>query len=317
MFEDPFVDPDRIVTALHDAYGVHALELTLLSLGADPDTVVHRAVAAKGAYFVKLRRGVFDEASVTVPRFLANLGVAQIIDPVPTRTGRPWAQLGGLRMIVYPFVDGRSALEVPFTDQHWIELGAALTRIHRAVLPRALAERLQRETYAGRWRELAKGFVERGVAGELGALLRERRDEILEIVMRAEQLASSLRARPPGLTLCHSDLHAGNMLIDANARLFIVDWDNPILAPRERDLMFVGGAQGFIGHTPEQEEALFYGGYGRTTLDPIALAYYRYERVIQDVAVNCAQPSTDALRWLQANFVPGGTIARARSADPG
>jgi spectinomycin phosphotransferase len=195
MFEDPFVDPERIVTALH---GVRLSRARLAALlGADPDTVVHRAVAANGrAYFVKLRRGVFDEASVTVPRFLADLGVAQIIEPVPTRTGRPWAQLGGLRMIVYPFVDGRSALEVPFTDRHWIELGAGLARIHRAVLPRALAERLQRETYTGRWRELAKGFVERGAAGELGAAEAARRDS--RIVMRAGNWRPRFRRARPG-----------------------------------------------------------------------------------------------------------------------
>jgi hypothetical protein len=43
--------------------------------------------------------------------------------------------------------------------------------------------------------------------------------------------------------LCHSDIHAGNILIDVNDDFYIVDWDNPILAPKEHDLMFIGGGQ--------------------------------------------------------------------------
>jgi spectinomycin phosphotransferase len=35
--------------------------------------------------------------------------------------------------------------------------------------------------------------------------------------------------------------HAGNVVVGADNELTIVDWDEPILAPKERDLMFIGG----------------------------------------------------------------------------
>ena len=117
------------------------------------------------------------------------------------------------------------------------------------------------------------------------------------------------------------------MLIDGRGDLFIVDWDNPLLAPKERDLMYPGGGQGFTGHTPQQEEALFYQGYGPAQVDPIALAYYRYERIVEDIAIYCEQLFlTDAggadreqsLRYLQSNFLPGGVLEIAhRMANHG
>ena len=78
-------------------------------------------------------------------------------------------------------------------------------------------------------------------------------------------------------------------LVDGRDTLYIVDWDDPLLAPKERDLMFIGGAQGFVGYTTQEEETLFYRGYGREALNPQALAYYRYERIIEDIALYCEQ----------------------------
>ena len=127
------------------------------------------------------------------------------------------------------------------------------------------------------------------VAVESAAFMRARRDEIADLVGRAERLAQALLTRSPAFVLCHSDIHAGNVLIGSDDAFYIVDWDNPISAPKERDLMFIGGGQGFTGHTPQGEETLFYRGYGEAQVNPVALAYYRYERIVTDIAVFCEQ----------------------------
>ena len=195
-----------------------------------------------------------------------------------------------------------------------------------------LSRRIQQETYSPQWREIVKTFLERveddrfddPVAVKLAAFLRAKRDEILDLVGRAERLAQALQARSPEFVLCHSDVHAGNILIDADDAFYIVDWDNPILAPKERDLMFIGGGQGFTGHTPQEEETLFYRGYGQTQIDPVALAYYRYERIVQDIAVYCEQifltneggeDREQSFQYLASNFLPNSTIEIAYKSD--
>jgi spectinomycin phosphotransferase len=88
--------------------------------------------------------------------------------------------------------------------------------------------------------------------------------------------------------------------------------------------MFAGGAQGLAGHTPQEEEALFYQGYGQTLIHPLALAYYRYERIVQDIAVFCEQllltgeggeDREQSFRYLASNFLPDGTIEVAYRSD--
>ena len=47
--------------------------------------------------------------------------------------------------------------------------------------------------------------------------------------------------------------------------------------------MFIGGGVGNVWNKPHEEE-LFYMGYGKTKINPIILAYYRFERIVEDIA---------------------------------
>jgi spectinomycin phosphotransferase len=162
------------------------------------------------------------------------------------------------------------------------------------------------------------------VAAKLAAFLDAKRDETLDLVWRAERLAQALQTWPLEFVCCHSDVHAGNLLIDTRGALYIVDWDNPILAPKERDLMYIGGAQGFVGRTAQEEEACFYRGYGHAQVNTGALAYYRYERIIDDIAAFCqmiflssegGEDREQSLSYLMSNFLPGNTIEIAYKSD--
>jgi spectinomycin phosphotransferase len=333
MLEKPDLADERIVACLNKEYGLRIAEISFLPLGADRNTAVYRAVAEDGTpFFLKLRGGYFDETSVALPKFLSDQGIAQIIAPLTTSAGRLWASLDAFKVILAPYVEARNGYQVDFSDHHWREFGAAMKRVHTVVVPPALRRHIRSETYSPRWREVARSFLRRveesafedPVAARVAALLKTKRDLVLDLVARAEDRAQALQARPQEPVLCHSDLHAGNLLIDASDALYIVDWDDPILAPKERDLMFAGGAQGFAGHTPQEEEALFYQGYGQAPIDPLALAYYRYERIVQDIAVFCEQllltdeggeDREPSFRYLASNFLPNGTVEVAYRSD--
>lgn len=333
MLEKPDLSDEKLSTCLQNAYGLRVMQIAFLPLGADPNTAVYRAVTADStAYFVKLRSGVFDELSVLLPKWFSEQGIAHIIPPLATQTGQLWATFGAYTVILYPFVEGRNGYEVTVTDRHWREFGTVLKQIHTAAVPSVLMQRLPQERYSAQGRESIKRVLAQiddavftdPVAVDLAAFLKGKRAAILDLVERAEQRAQALQASAPPLIVCHSDIHAANLLIDANDMLYIVDWDNPILAPKERDLMFIGGGQFGNRRTAQEEESLFYQAYGQTQLDPVALAYYRYERIVQDIAIFCEQLllSTEggedreqSLYYLKSNFLPNNTIEIAYRAD--
>ncbi|HEY5270465.1 MAG TPA: aminoglycoside phosphotransferase family protein [Anaerolineales bacterium] len=333
MLEKPELKDEKIINCLRDEYGLSVKNISFLPLGADLNTAVYRVVTNdETVNFLKLRRGEFDEATVAVPKYLSDLGIKQIIPPLTTQTGQLWASLAPFKVILYPYVEGHNGFESNLSDQQWIEFGAALKRFHTADIPSAITSSIQREKFSPRWRDTVKMFLERidretfdePVAVELATFLKTKGNETLELVKRAERFAQILQEQPPEYILCHADIHGWNLLIDTSGALYMVDWDTLIFAPKERDLMFIGGGPGDSGYTPQEEEALFYQGYGQTNINQIAIAYYRYERIIEDIGVYCEQlflsdeggeDRKQSLEYLKSNFLPNSTIERAYQSD--
>lgn len=325
MLEKPDIPDSAIIACLQADYSLTA-ELTFLPIGADRHSAVYRAfTAGSAAYFVKLRGGAFDEMTIHIPKLLHDGGITQVIPPLATQSGALWTTVADFMLAVFPFIEGRDAYEVAMLDRHWVEFGQALQGIHATVLPPEIAARIQREAYTPHYREAVRRFLQTTaettyddpVAAGLSALLQRQQDTIMTLVNRAETLATMLQAQSPPFVLCHADIHAGNILIDNSGRLYIVDWDTLIFAPKEHDLMYAGGGQ-FPNHrSPHEEETLFYQGYTTAQPDPAGLAYYRYERIVQDIMAYCEQILLSGargadrevgLRQLTNQFAPGNVV---------
>ena len=333
MLEKPEIKDEKIIDSLTVEYGLNVAGIIFLPLGADLNTAVYRVETRAGtAYFLKLRRGEFARASVAVPNYLSGLGLRQIIPALPTRNGQLWASLAPFKLILYPYVEGRDGFERNLSDEQWTEFGAALKMLHTAQIPALLTDGIPREEFSPRWRDTVKSFLARleaqsvgePVAVAMAAFLKTKKAETRELVERAEGLAHRLQARPLEFILCHADMHAWNLLVAEQGAFYMVDWDTLIFAPKERDLMFIGAGLGGNGHPPLEEETLFYRGYGQTRIDPVALAYYRYERIIEDIGVFCEQiflsdeggeDRQQAFEYLQSNYLPGGALELARRSE--
>jgi spectinomycin phosphotransferase len=333
MLEPPDLSPALIAANLRQTYALPAAQIAFLPLGADVSTAVYRVVAAGGRpYFLKLRRGTFDETAVLLPSWLAEHGVTNIIAPLPTSSGQLWGRVEDFTTILYPFVEGRNGYEVALSDAQWLAFGQMLRRVHDAAVPAEIRSRIQRETFTPVWRESVRSYLRRAaseafgdpVAANMAAVLQEQHAEIADLVDRTERLAQLVQARPFAETVCHTDLHAGNFHITPSGELYVVDWDAPVLAPRERDLMYVGAGLQGGWRMPAEEQQLFYRGYGATEVDQVALAYYRYERIVQDIAAYCDQlllsdeggeDREQSFQYFSSNFGPRGLIALTRSVD--
>jgi spectinomycin phosphotransferase len=337
MLTPPDLSHESIQQCLFEAFGLNNAQVRFLPLGGDVNSAAFRIDAGDGAaYFLKLRRGGFDPSVVAVPAFLHHeQGIEAVIAPLPTTDRQLSVRTPGFDGALYPFFEGANGFERALGDAQWSALGAAVGALHRTVLPDALAAGLPRESYAHHWREGVRRYQRRFINGVTGdgivkrffAFWEAHAEEIDTVVYRSEQLASILLERPPRLVPCHADLHAGNVLAGnahGGERIAIVDWDMLMLAPKERDLMFIGGGVGHAWNQPAQA-ARFHDGYGPAEIDAVALAYYRYERIARDILEICDQmfdatasapDREEGLRQMQGQFLPDDVVAIAhRSYD--
>lgn len=281
-----------VANCLKSAYGIEVAQLTQLALGADMNASVYKAQAKDLRwYFVKVKRGTEYDVGARVVKRLFDAGIMQVIAPINTIQGQATFLFQGYTISVYPFIEGQNGFSQELTDSQWHSLGKALRQIHELVVPPSLKSRLRHEGYSSQWRDAVRSLyihIERAVIGDeiatkLIAFMKQSMPAIRRLVDRAEALGQLLKNQTHTFVLCHSDIHAGNVLIEGSDSIYIVDWDDPIMAPKERDLMFIGGGVANVWNNP-REETLFYSGYGNTVVNSTLMAYYRHERIVQDIA---------------------------------
>ena len=191
MLEKPDLSDEKIVACLLETYGLRVVQVEFLPLGADLNTAVYRVITDDDTpYFLKLRSGVFDEASVTFPHLLQLQGIEQVIAPLPTKAGYLWGNLDTMKVILFPFIEGQNGYEIKLSTAHWHTFGVTLKQMHTMDVSPTVTRNIQQETYDPRWRNIVTTSLARikdttfpdAGAAKLAAALDAKQDIILDLV---------------------------------------------------------------------------------------------------------------------------------------
>ncbi len=322
MPEPLAIADDEVLERLHARFDLDADAVEFLPLGNDADAWVYRVRGRDGGRFLKIRRGTVNEAALAVPRLLTARGIEHLIAPIPTLTGALFDE-GDLAFVLFPFVEGESGGEAGMSAAQWAELGATIRAIHDLPPDGEFRSILRLEDFVPTKIGMLREVEERIHSAdhdddpsrlELVGFFRSHRDELERLVTWTEALAPLARDRARPTVICHADIHAWNVLVSPEGDIVIVDWDSAMIAPRERDLMFVDGVAG--GHAADP--TAFFEGYGDVEVDPVAMAYYRVEWAVQDIAEFAARvfldPDTgvgtkaESVETIVTMFAPGNEI---------
>lgn len=335
MIERPNLQNDQILACLEQSYGLVVTSLHFLPVGNDSTAWAFRVeTPSSGTFFLKVKKGTVDPPGVLIPCHLREHGFQQAVAALPTSSGNFWQPVDHeFNLILYPFIEGKAGMDIGLTDDQWIEYGRILKRLHDTTLDDLHASLLKTEIFVPKWspmvREIhrhvqAKRFSD-PAEKELATFLKHKQEEIEKITLRAETLGKVLQKRTLQNVLCHADIHTANLLISDEGKIFVVDWDGVLLAPKERDLMFV--VEAAVGGVciESKEEKLFFEGYGETEINPLALAYYRYEWVVQDIGDygervflmhDVGEETKKAsVQGLMAMFSPGDVVDSAYQSE--
>src|SRR5712692_367436 len=324
MRKPPSIAEEQLRACFQNQYDLYPVTLEFLPLGLDYNAGVYRVVSEQGtAYLLKVTSRPLYEPRCLVPRYLNDQGIKSVVAPVPTRSGALWTQLEEWTVIVYPFIDGDTSW-TGMTNEQWKEVGTIFQQIHQVMLPPVGFESLRKETFDPteytRWVrafETQHLHSRRGGSGSSRALRadwRAHQSTIHTGVASLEKLAEVLQSRTLPYVISHADLHAANLLRDHAGHVFVIDWDEVMLAPKERDFIFVR----------EPQADAFFQGYGQREIDWIALTYYLWERVVQDVIEDAQnvcfrddwaeETRADAARLFHEYLSEGSNINAASAA---
>ena len=327
-----------LAAALRTQYGIEATAIEPTERGKDFFASVYRVWVGEPTprYIVKVRPAdAARDTAVTVARYLADAGIPSVVAPIRTLGGAVSVVSTASSLTVYPFIEGAHGIEVGLSADAWRAIGASARRLHATVLPPVLAALVPRESYRPAEIETIAGVDEAvaelarpdAAARRVRDQWRDHRQEIRTLARRTEALGDALRRRSLPLVVCHADMHTGNVIVDPTGRPWIIDWDDVVLAPKERDLMFVVGGGISAALVDDDATARFLEGYGETDIDEAALSYYRHAWAVQDIGSYAGRvildPSAspgqrdDAARILVGLFAPGEIVdLAARSLRP-
>ena len=193
--------------------------------------------AAGCAYFLKLvysaaHRGIF-ERSFPVVQHLNDHGIGFISRIVKTRDGRLSAFYDGAAAGLFHWIDGENFE----TDETKIPEYDMLARVY-AVPADGLD--IRREDFAGS--SAGRFFAQWDVLDDppTRALFERRRDVLECRAGRLRRFAGHCQGDAAAFYITHGDA-GGNLITGGDGRLCIVDWDDPMLAPPERDAWVMCG----------------------------------------------------------------------------
>ena len=256
----------RLLAFIEREYGIKTVGITPAKRGFYGET--WRLDAVNTSFFLKLvypavHKPVY-ERSFSLIQHLCDNGIDFISQVVKTKNGRLFAQFDGAVVGIFDWIDGENVQNEKTKVQEYRMLAKVYT-----VSPDGIS--IPHEDFSGnsvdrffeQWKELQDK--------PLRLLFEKNRAKIEHRAMRLKHFSSLCRGDTRHFVITHGD--AGGNVIENGNRYYIVDWDNAVLAPIERDAWF---GMGWDWMLPAFDDALRENGIDYT-LRPERLAYYCYD----------------------------------------
>ncbi len=256
MKVDNIFDKTELKTALNAEYALSLQALTFFPEGEDSYGYIATAKTGE-RYFVKASASVQETALRAASNLRHKSNITAVVAPLKTRRGTlsiPWHNLS---VSLFPFIEGKSRWDLwkagkDFTDDELARCGALFAKIHAcreigAPTAARYALPLRSKLFAvldaaekAKHSSTKKRYQNRYQRHVLEAIT-QHRDVILQTLERYDTLGRVAEALKAPVVITHGDASPGNIILDRNNKLHLIDWDGIRLGPAEKELVFFTG----------------------------------------------------------------------------
>ncbi len=268
MKVDNTFDKTKLKNLLNAAYALNLHALTFLPEGEDSYGYIATAETsgrrnlpgATGKYFAKAATSV-SEASLRIASHLRErCGISEVVAPLKTQNGALSLAWHDFRVSLFPFIEGKSRWELwkigeDFADTELAKCGELLAKVHGSTAaiepePQGPVPPLTLATYDLPLRHELFAVLKAAEKGapcqnryqrQLLEAISQHRAAVLQTLARYDSLGRSAEALQTPFCITHGDATPGNLILDADNRLHLIDWDGACLGPPEKDLVSFTG----------------------------------------------------------------------------
>ena len=253
MKVDNTFNKTELLQLLSTAYDLPLQSITFFPEGEDSYGYIVVSESGK-KYFAKASTSVPDSCLQVASLLRHKCNISGVVAPVETQNGAlsvPWQDF---RVSLFPFIEGKSRWDLwkagkDFTDSALSETGVLLATIHGC--PDTIASNdltvakydlpLRHELHTVLEAAEKKIPPQNQYQKQLLEGLAQHKSEILQTLERYDNLGRSAEALQTPFVITHGDPTPGNLILDPENQLRLIDWDGVCLGPPEKDLVSFTG----------------------------------------------------------------------------
>ncbi len=246
MLAESNIDKSLLKDAIREKFGIRLVNLTL----------VPKWEAARGymiessnhkSFFLKIYwdNKIPDSAFTFADDLFAKAGITNIAHPILTSHSQMRIQIRDFQIALFDWISGKTAQEHKLTDMQLERLGELLARIHQS--KPIIGEYPIRENFEIPFKDrLVAIFSDISeMTGDstkyqtkLKLFLEPHKQKFMRELETLNRLQLKVRRMNLEFVNCHGEPSPGNILSSDNGEIYLLDWDEPISAPKEKDLLF-------------------------------------------------------------------------------
>ncbi len=273
MLTEPNIDKSLFQLKIEDNYGFMVSRLTFIK-GGEASWGYKVETIEEALYFCKIHNGLmeYEKRFELTYKLFNDAGIKNITHPIKTKNNGLIFLLDKYPVALFNFIEGSNSNDQPLTEKQRFALGKLLGTIHQANkvigdysikedfkygnIDRLLETLNKIDTY------LKDSSVYKSKTAKL---LLENKDKILIRIKELEELGDKLRSQNIDFVICHSEPHAWNTMIDKTGEVYLIDWDDSLYAPKEKDLNMIkddqvklDGYKSVVGNFEINQEIIHY-----------------------------------------------------------
>src|SRR5438128_2428040 len=246
MLTESNIDKSSLKDVIQEKFGIGIIDFTLVpkweaARGYIVESSNHKSFFLKIYWDDKIPDSAFRFAD----DLFARAGIVNIAHPIPTSHGQMRVHIRDFQIALFDWISGRTAEEHKLGDAQLERLGELLAQIHQSKT--TIGEYSVKENFGIPFKDRFLAIFDSmsKISGDstkygtrLKLFLGPHRQEFMRELGTLEKLQHKVKTKNLEYVNCHGEPSPGNILSSDNGEIHLLDWDDPIFAPKEKDLLF-------------------------------------------------------------------------------